>query len=385
MLFSIKFRLRNQNHNPSTNLTPLYCRLSINGVIAPDFFTGVRCIPTKWDVKRQSISGYSREVLEDNKALDNIRTDLKRIINDLSDDVSAVTVRNRYLEKEVPPPTLIEMFQRYIVEKKECFNGTDQALSKETIEKWYYSKSHLERFVGDKFKMSEIRKGFEHKYYTYLIQLGTMHNDHAVRNVNYLASVLDYAVQERLLEHNCIAGHGLKKDAPKDIVYLTSEQVELIEGMTFENAFQESIDLFLFICYTSLDNNELRVFDADTHIVGNSIVMVRGKTIRYRSKQYIPILPKAKRLLEKYNNKLPVHQTYTLNRYLHVIEKLLGFKDNLTTKVGRKTAGMFFLINDVPLEVVSRILGHKSIQTTQRHYADVLNSRMVIEKTKHLL
>lgn len=385
MLFSVKFRLRNQNHNPQTNLTPLYCRIIVNGVGCPDIFTGVRCNPQKWNVQRQMITGNSKETLQDNQTLENIRTDLKSIINQIGTGVTAIEVRKRYIEKDIPPPTVLEMFQKYITEKKENLKGTKVALKKETIEKWYYSKSHLESFVTTSYKLSDVKKGFGYKYYSYLMKLGTMQNDHAIRNVNYLCSVLDYAVEEKHLDFNPISLDGLRKDPPKDIIYLKPEIVEQIESMSFGTVFQQSIDLFLFICYTSLDNNELRNFEPEKHILGNSIVMIRGKSERFQSKQIIPILPKARRMLEKYNYKLPVHFTHTLNRYLDALEHILNLHENLTTKVGRKTAGMFFLLNGVPIEVVSRILGHKSVITTQRHYADIINSLYVMEKTKHLI
>ena len=384
MLFSIKFRLRNQNYNPKTNLTPINCRLTINGITAPDFFTGIRCNPKKWDVKRQCITGRSNEVIEDNKSLDNIRTDLKKIINDMKENDTSISIRKRYLEKDIPPPTLTEIFEKYIVEEKESLNGTDNELNPKTIEKWYYSLNHLKRFVGENFKLSNLKKGFENQYYRFLIKGNLMKNDHAVRNVSYLNTVLDYAVQENYLFKNPLTRSLLKKDKPKEISYLKPHIVEKIENLKLESEFKESIDLFLFICYTSMDNNELRVLDKDKHIFGDTIVIMRGKTKKYSSKQIIPILPKTKSLLEKYNYQLPVHHTYTFNRYLKVIKSMLNINE-LTTKVGRKTAGMFFLTNSVPIEVVSRIMGHKSVKTTQKYYADILESEIVLDKTKHLM
>ncbi len=384
MLFSIKFRLRTQNHNPITNLTPIYCRISVNGETAPDIFTGVRCNPKSWNVAKQIITGYSKEVKEDNNTLENIRTDLKNLINYKEEHDTAITIRNKYVKKDIPPPTLTQLFNKYIVDCKEHFNETEYALNKKTIEKWYYSLKHLTDFVGEKHKLSSVKNGFEDDYYKYLIKTGTMKNDHAVRNVSYLKSALDYAVKLKYLEINPITCLQFRRDPDKDIVYLSPEILQQIEQMNFEKSFQESVDLFLFICYTSMDNNELQVFNAQQHIVDNAIIIKRGKSKRFGSKQIIPILPKTRQILEKYDYQLPVHHTYTLNRYLDVIEKLFGLPYNLTTKVGRKTAGMFFLVNDVPIEVVSRILGHKSVKTTQRHYADVLTAKMVLDKTKHL-
>lgn len=377
MLFSIKFKLRNQNYNPKTNLTPINVRLSVNGFTCTDFFSGVRCNPQKWNQKLQRIDGTKTETYEDNATLENVRTDLKRIINNLKEGETVHHVRALYLAKNVPAPTLLECFEKYIKEEKE-----KQNLNVKTVEKWYYSLHHLEGFVSKNFRLDEIKKDFGKKYFNYLVEKGTMSVNHALRNVSYFNSVLEFAVDNNFIERKVLAGVGVKKTPPKDIIYLDDSQLLSIENMQTEGVFMEVVDLFLFICYTSLDNNELRRLNF-SHLQDNVIQINRGKT--KQSLQIIPILPKARKILEKYNNELPVHQTYTLNRYLKVIKGFLNLPEQLTTKVGRKTAGMFFLLNDVPLEVVSRILGHKSIVTTQTHYANVLDKMLILKKTKHLM
>ncbi|MDI9878902.1 tyrosine-type recombinase/integrase [Flectobacillus longus] len=299
------------------------------------------------------------------------------------EDVFAV--RKKYLEKDLPKPTLVEAFEMFIKNEKECFKGTEKELNEKTIQKWYYSRDHIKSFIGDKFKLRDIKKGFERKYFVHLLQSGKMGNNHAIRNVSYLNSVLDYCVMERFMEENPISLKTFLRDQPKPIVYLSEEQVSVVENIqSVDPYFNECRDIFLFMCYTSLDNNEIQKMDIEQHLEGNCIKITRGKT-KHRSLQIIPLLPKTRLLLEKYNNKIPIHPTYRINRCLDVIETILKLNFNLSTKVGRKTAGMYFLINDVPLAVVSRILGHKSIVTTQKHYADVLDSLLVLKSTKHLM
>lgn len=383
MLFSIRFKLRNQNHNPQTNLTPIYVRISVNGVTCSDFYSGVRCEPERWRQKEQRIIGTSRELLQDNETLMNVRTDLKELINNLKPDETVHTVRRMYLEKKHPVPTLIECFAKYIKEVKE---SEILNLSTSTIEKWNYSKNHLSDFLKCKnvtFELSQITKNLSKEYYKHLMSLGTMKHDHAVRNVSYLNSVVDWAVDELYIEKNPISMNGLSRGKTKPLIYLESHEVLLIEKMQFPDDYQEALDLFLLIVYTSMDNNELQAFDKRIHMRGDAIIIERGKG--NGGLQIIPVLPKARLIFEKYNYKLPTHSTTTINRFMLVIEKMLDLPYRLTTKIARKTAGMWLLTNGVPIEVVSRILGHKSIVTTQKHYADVLSKIMVLEHTKHLM
>ena len=383
MLYSIKFRLRSQNHNPHTNLTPIYVRLTVNGVTASDFFSGVRCKPENWLQKAQTIIGSSEELHEDRKALENVRTTLKSIINSI-DIPDAFTVRKMYLEKDVPPPTLVQAFEKYIKDEKESYKGTDKELSEKTIQKWYYSRDHLKSFVGENYQIHEVKKGFEKKYYKHLLSGGKMSNNHAIRNISYLNTVLDYCIDEGFCEENKLSLKSFSRDPSKPILYLSEEQVEAIEKLKFsDKQFQSCVDLFLFSTYTSLDNNELLKLGKD-NFESDCIKITRGKT-RNKSLQIIPILPRARKMLEKYDYQLPTQPTYRINRALDVLEKMLSLPFNLTTKIGRKTAGMFFLTNKVPIEVVSRILGHKSIVTTQKHYADIMNKILIINSTKHLM
>lgn len=378
MVYSIKFRLRNQNHNLKTGLTPLYVRMSVNSVFCTDFYSGLRIKPETWLENSQEIRGKTKEVFEDNQFLQNIKDSLKELINYLQDFETVHHVKKRFLTKEIPVPFLVTAFEQYIIEEKETEN-----LHPKTIEKWYYSKNHLLDFVGEKFHILDINKTFGNDYYKFLIKKA-MSNNHAIRNLSYLNTVLNFCVEKDFILKNPLIRKNTKKDTAKPIYYLNAQQIEKIENLDVQGIFKEVLDLFLFTCYTSLDNNEMLRLKP-IHIKTDVIEIYRGKGMAKNSLQIVPILPKARNMLEKYNYQLPKHETYTINRYLHVIESLINLPYNLTTKVGRKTSGTFFLLNSVPLEVVSRILGHKSIKTTQTHYADILTKLLILEKTKHLM
>lgn len=377
MLFSIRFKLRNQNYNPQTGLTPLYVRISVNSVFCSDFYSGVRCVAKSWNSKLQMIEGTNRNVLQDNATLENIKADLKTLVNGLCDGETVHTVRERYLEKYVSIPTLLESFDLYIKNVK-----AKQGIKEDALKKWRKSAEHLSSFVKPNFRLDELKKGFSSKYYLHLFHECKLSNNHAVRNVSYLRAVVDYCVDEGLCRANPVSMLGLKRNKAKPIKYLSESDVKILEGLKLSGITEQCRDLFLFECYTSLDNNEMKRLEQH-HINDRVIKIRRGKVDG--SLQIIPILPNARAILEKYDYKLPVLETYIINRNLKVLHGFISFTDSLTTKVGRKTAGMFFLYNGVPLDVVSRILGHSSVKTTQRHYADILDEFLILKTTKHLL
>ena len=109
------------------------------------------------------------------------------------------------------------------------------------------------------------------------------------------------------------------------------------------------------------------------------IKMIRKKTKREIS---IPLLAKSKEILAKYQESenfklLPIISNQKFNSYLKEISDVVGFEKNLTHHVARKTfATTILLYNDIPMEIVSELLGHSKISTTQESYAKVVQSKV---------
>ena len=105
--------------------------------------------------------------------------------------------------------------------------------------------------------------------------------------------------------------------------------------------------------------------------------MQRQKT---QKKFSVPLLPKAQSIIDKYQNHehfLPIISNQKFNAYLKEIAEILGIKKTLTHHIARKTfATTILLYNDIPIEIVSELLGHSKISMTQEHYAKVMQSKI---------
>jgi len=134
------------------------------------------------------------------------------------------------------------------------------------------------------------------------------------------------------------------------------------------STLQKVKDVFLFSCYTGLGYSDLSNFTV-TEDQGKWIVDTRKKTgegfIVYLTKKALDIL-------NKYDH-LPVMSNQVTNRFLKELAFRSGIEKDLTFHMARHTAAVYMLNSGVPLEVVSRILGHSSVKTTQE-YAKVLKS-----------
>lgn len=182
------------------------------------------------------------------------------------------------------------------------------------------------------------------------------------------------------------------KRVKKEVVFLSSEQLKILEEKTFKiERIQKVKDMFVFCCYTGLGFTEMkhlkkkdisREFDGELWINVN-----RAKTKRSYK---VPLLPKAQEIMNMY---IQDDETYVFanisnanfNAYLKGIADLCNIDINLTHHIARKTfASTVLLYNNVPIEVVSKLLGHAKIQTTQDSYGKVVEKQisMAIKKLK---
>lgn len=134
-------------------------------------------------------------------------------------------------------------------------------------------------------------------------------------------------------------------------------------------------DLFLFGCFTGMAYSDIEKFNAETDIViDDESKFITGKRQKTDASFFVMLLPQAIEILAKYNNTLPVISLQKYNLFLKALGVACDIKKPLTSHIARHTfATTVTLANDVPLEVVSKMLGHTDIKTTQI-YAKVLNS-----------
>ena len=168
--------------------------------------------------------------------------------------------------------------------------------------------------------------------------------------------------------------------------FLTSEELQQLMDTPFATERLEHVrDVFVFCCFTGLAYADVKKLTHDDFVTGiDGELWINTKRTKTKTKSNIPVLPTPMMILEKYedspyliNDKvLPVLTNQKMNAYLKEIAHLSGIKKNLTTHLARHTfATTVTLSNGVSIESVSKMLGHKSLRTTQ-HYAKILNRKV---------
>lgn len=259
--------------------------------------------------------------------------------------------------------------------------------------KFANTKTHLQEFLIWKYRqkdynLDKLKFQFIIDFEYYLRTQKNMQQSTINKTLQRFKKMINFAVAQNFLNRNPFQMHK-PKSVKKEVVYLTKQELTVLRDKKIDNIrLCEIRDCFVFCCYTGLAFNEMNnlrknniISDADGR---NWIKMMREKTGKSIS---IPILAIPQQLLYKYDGKLtkgrvlPSKSNAHFNAYLKEIADLCDIKINLTHHIARKTfATTVLLLNDVPMEVVSKLLGHSRIGITQAHYGQVLNEKV----TEHM-
>jgi len=391
-MYSINFRLR-YDKSITSHLRTVNVRLKINGSYV-QFGTSVKVAVGSWSQEQQTIKGFSVENSAKRSLLKQIEADLINLIL-LHPNNSAREIADIYTKPDMgakPVYFVLRVYDEYIRTMKESLDGTRLELAKNTKERWYNCKLHLQEFLQNKdLPIDDIDYDFGRRLYLYLVKKPQKRNfnklighDYAVRNLTYLNEVLEYAQRKRYIQYNILDIEGFKRNAPKPIQALEYEHVTQLSLMKCKGVLEDARIIFLAMVYSGINHCDLPKLAAlkDTDSITFQVQRKKndGKDVE---KAIIPVIPELRVLLERCNYQLPRHDINVINRHLHIFESVLGVSINITTYTARKTAAKILSDKGVSIDVISKILGHTSVLTTQRYYLNV-SQRRVESETKHL-
>lgn len=261
--------------------------------------------------------------------------------------------------------------------------------SEATLQKYERAKSLFQAFLMKKFNIKDIsidkiNGDFIYKLEQYLRYESTFKNVVGISNnatVKYFknfATVCNYAIKRNMIDKNPFRIYDGKLEK-RDTVFLTSLELKRIERKTFMSERLNRVkDIFLFCCYTGyapVDAHKLTYNDYIEDVDGDYwIITNRQKT---NIKSNVPVLPVAQKIIEKYNTEndnylIPNLSNQKMNEYLKEIGSICNINKKLTHYVARHTfATTVALGNGIAIEIVSNMMGHTRISTTQ-HYAKIL-------------
>ncbi len=210
--------------------------------------------------------------------------------------------------------------------------------------------------------------------------------DSTTRNLYFsLSKILSLAIEKGYIEKsNLYKTDSIKVDT-NEVIFLEIDELKKVEELRFKNEkFEHQRLAFLFQCYTGFAYAEMIAFDKSKHIKDISgtkvIEVIRGKN---STPEIVPVFDKTKEILKMIDDKFSIRNNQEYNNICKFIGEIIGYPnpEKITSHVPRKTAGMLMLNEGVSIEVVAKVLGD-TIQTVQRHYAKILNRRIITDTFK---
>lgn len=386
---TLHFYAKSTKSNAAGQL-PIYVRLTVDGKRL-EFSTKKFVETSKWSSELSKMKGTTEEARSINSYLDLMKTKVFNAQMELMHRNENLTIENfkeKLLGTEQRQRMLIPIFQDHNNKIKELV-GKEYARG--TLERYKTSLSHTIEFLQWKYKVSDIEiNKIDHAFVTdyefWLRSVRNCANNTAVKYIKNFSKIIKLCLANDWLDKNPFANYKSKvKEVER--VYLSEEEVQSIIEKDFKTERLSLVrDIFLFSCFTGLayiDVKNLTKSHISIGIDGEKWIFTHRQKTETASK--IPILPVTQMIIDKYadhpksNNEdrlLPILTNQKMNAYLKEIAGVCEIEKELTFHIARHTfATTVTLTNGVPIESVSKMLGHKNLRTTQ-HYAKVLDKKV---------
>jgi len=381
----------------ANGLVPIYTRITINGKrieLSTNRFIEI----SKWSTEAGKMKGSSEEARSINNHLDLLKSQIRDAEMELIHKKIALTtetIKSKLLGVDERARMLVPIFQDHNNKIKELV-GKEYAPG--TLERYTTSLKHTIEFMQWKYNISDIDiTKIDHAFITdyefWLRSVRNCANNTAVKYLKNFNKIIKLCLANDWLDKNPFANYKSKvKEVER--VYLTEAEIQSIIEKDFKTERLSLVrDIFLFSCFTGLayiDVKNLTKAHVSYGIDGEKWIFTHRQKTESASK--IPILPVTQMIIDKYENHpqcinedklLPILSNQKMNAYLKEIAGVCEIEKELTFHIARHTfATTVTLTNGVPIESVSKMLGHKNLKTTQ-HYAKVLD-RKVSEDMKIL-
>lgn len=374
----------------ANGLFPIYTRITVNGKRV-EMSTGRFVEPSKWSASAGKMKGQSEEARSVNRQLDMLKIkiiDLQMEFIHQNIQITAKAFKSKLLGLDEKQRMLISIFQDHN-KKIEELVGKEYAPG--TLERYKTSLKHTIDFLEWKYKVSDIdilkiNHAFITEYEFYLRSVRNCSNNTAVKYIKNFGKIIKICLANNWIDKNPFSNYKAKV-REVERVYLSEEEIQKILNKEFATERLSLVrDIFLFSCFTGLayiDVKNLTKSHINLGIDGEKWIFTHRQKTESASK--IPILPVTQLIIDKYldhpqclneDRLLPILSNQKMNAYLKEIAGICEISKELTFHIARHTfATTVTLSNGVPIESVSKMLGHKNLRTTQ-HYAKVLDRKV---------
>jgi site-specific recombinase XerD len=383
--FNVLFYI-NRGKKLKNGTVPIYARITVNKQRS-EFAISRFVVDDEWNVEIGRVKSTSKSAKEINSYLDLIKSNLllkKREMEDMGRPINAQALKNVHLGIDIEDKTILLIFSEHNMRVEGLVN---KDFTPSTLERYKTCYSHVKNFIKEKYKKSDmlltdINPMFITEFEFYLKTTRKCCNNTTIKYIKNFKKIVRIALANGWMKADPFRNITFHLDEV-DMAFLSEDELNSLMQKQFQmERLQQVKDVYLFCCFTGLafvDVKSLKQSDIEEK---NGELWIKKKRQKTKNWCNIPLLAPAIKILEKYKNYpqcieegrvLPVLTNQKMNAYLKEIADITGIKKSLSTHTARHTfATTVTLANQVSMEVVSKMLGHSSIDMTKK-YARVVD------------
>lgn len=346
------------------------------------------CIPiADWDSKKVQVKARYEQAYILNKQISDLRSKIIDFIETRTKNnelISADLLKAHLYGESKENKGLLDMIQYYIDTNK-------GRLSPGTVKQYESIHSKISKYLTKEllvpdYPLDKLNYRFLNDYRIYLESKCVNGPNTIDRDVKRLKAVIHLAQKLEIIKED-----PFKNFKSQTVVThrstLNVHEIATIEELTIENETMNLVrDAFLFMCYTGLSYSDLKnlSYSQIHQSIGTKRII---KLQRHKTDEYcmVPLMDKAEQLISKYfehpnkssiDTVFPTISNQKMNQYLKLIMQLAGITKLITCHVARHSFATNSLEFNIPIETVSRMLGHTNIKTTQI-YAKITETKLM--------
>lgn len=385
MNFKVSFYLRS-NYENKEGKSPVMLRIFLGGEMTNFGTTKIFVKKSLWSNATSRLRGRTTEALSVNAALDAISTTLYGIYRKYENEesLSLDLIRTVYFGKNREFTSFLPVFDKFLEDIKQRVGKT---IGADSLQKYSVLRRHFAEFLMYKYSrkdigLNEFTPAVVQDFHLYMSTVAGCAYNTSVKKVKTLKTITIYAQKRGFLLHDPFVNHHFHME-PVDRGFLTDEEILRVANKNLGIQRLELVrDIFIFSCFTGLAYIDVSNLTPD-HIVtmdDKQWIMTKRQKTSVETNVLLLDIPRA--IIAKYSHKtyrdgklFPVLTNQKTNSYLKEIADLCGIKKKLTFHLARHTFATMSLSKGVPIESVSKMLGHTNIRTTQI-YARITNKKI---------
>lgn len=387
--FGLLFFLRKPKNYKNGSL-PIYLRITVNSE-RTELSSKRKWDPIRWSAEAGRATGTKEDAKELNHYLDSLQQKVfkaKRELIDANKYITTDALKSLLTGVDTGRRMILDIFAHHNAQMK-ALEGTDYAPG--TVERFETAYSHTKDFILWKYQkydkeIRELDHEFISEYAFWLKSIRKCNHNTTMKYLGNFKKIVLICVKNKWLPGDPFTSFKLTKKEVERTALTNKELNKIWEKNFVSERLNQVKDIFLFSCFTGLsyiDMQQLRRGDIATGIDSEKWLFTKRQ--KTKNATNIPLLPAALELIEKYNDNpkciandlvFPVLSNQKMNSYLKEIADVCGITINLTFHIARHTfATTVTLSNGVPIESVSKMLGHSNLTQTQ-HYAKTLDTKV---------